>query len=95
MSVLSRYINILEQCPINYMHAALEGVIKKMMKNYWFSTSKRGKDYFLNDCKEQINIRLKSIRPPHNFRSSSRSIKDLLHWKAADFHSFLWKVRKK
>ena len=70
------------------MHAALEGVIlKNDEKLLVFNIKKR--NGFLNDYKEQINIRLKSIRPPHNFRSSPCSIEDLLHWKAADFHSFL------
>ena len=32
--VLSNTINVLEQCPIDYMHCVSEGIMKKLMKQY-------------------------------------------------------------
>ena len=40
-------IAIPSQCPIDYMHAVLEGVTKKLMQNYWFCSKHHGKRFYL------------------------------------------------
>ena len=47
ISILSKSIAIPSQCPIDYMHAVLEGVTKKLMQNYWFCSKHHGKRFYL------------------------------------------------
>ena len=65
-SALTKHINVLEQCPVDYMHAVLEGVIKKLMSSFWFNTSHHTSQFYL------IDNRLNRIKPPHDFRSTPR-----------------------
>ena len=73
-SILSNSIAIPNQCPIDYMHAVLEGVMKKLMQNYWFNSKHHGKRFYLLKDVSEIDKRLQRIKPPHDFRSTPRPI---------------------
>ena len=83
-------IAIPSQCPIDYMHAVLEGVTKKLMQNYWFCSKHHGKRFYLLKDVHEIDKRLQRIKPPHDFRSTPRPIsKTLNFWKASEYQAFL------
>ena len=89
-SVLSDSIDIQKQCPVDYMHAVLEGVTKKLMQKYWFNSKQHGKRFYLLKEVNKIDKCLQRIKPPHDFRSTPRSISKALHfWKASEYQAFL------
>ena len=89
-SILSHSIAIPNQCPIDYMHAVLEGVMKKLMQNYWFNSKHHGKRFYLLKDVSEIDKRLQRIKPPHDFRSTPRPLSNTLHfWKASEYQAFL------
>ena len=52
-SVLSNTINVLKQCPIDYMHCVL-CVMKKLMKQYWFKNVKGTLPLYINTATKKI-----------------------------------------
>ena len=89
-SILSNSMDLVKQCPIDYMHAVLEGVVKKLMQNFWFNSKHHSARFYLLREVHKIDRKLQRIRPPHDFRSTPRPIAKTLHfWKASEYHAFL------
>lgn len=90
MSVLTPYLNIIKDVPIDYMHAVLEGVIKTILCKIWLKGEYRNHRFYLLAKLKAIDKHLLTIKPPHEFRRSPRSIENTVkHWKASEFRAFL------
>lgn len=90
ISVLSPYLNIVKDTAIDYMHAVLEGVAKMMLQKFWFNGKYKDHRFYLSKEIRQIDEVLLSIKPPHEFRRTPRSIeKTLKYWKASELRSWL------
>jgi hypothetical protein len=81
-----KYFNPVESTCIDYMHSVLEGVGKNFFK-YWFELPTNN-TFSLKKYMKEIDIRVKSIRPPSFVPSSPRSIYDWNKWKAHDYLAF-------
>lgn len=86
--MLSTHINIVDAVPVDYMHAILEGVVKKLIE-FWTDTKHHSKRYCLGRNIDEINKRLKRIKPPHEFRRTPRPITPYSYWKASEFRAWL------
>ncbi len=88
-SILHGVLNIPFGVPIDYMHAVLEGVTKKLLK-FWFATKYHNNPYYLRPYISRIDKEMLRIKPPHEFRRSPRSIESsLFFWKASEYRVFL------
>ena len=89
MSILSDHIDLVNGLPIDYMHGVLEGVTKVIMK-FWFDSQYSNKSFSLCKFVDQIDRKLVSVRPPHEFRRSPRSIVSTQKfWKASEYRAWL------
>lgn len=82
--------SIPEDCPADYMHAVLEGVVKLLL-SLLFDSKYHHERWYLGD-KENLNIieqRLKLIKPCCEIRRNIRSIDKRKFWTAAEFKYFL------
>lgn len=73
---------------IDYLHAVLEGAMKKLFDLFLDSTS-HGQRYYLGRKINDINTRLLSIRPPSSCRQT-RPLSDRCHYKANDWRAMLY-----
>lgn len=88
-SILSPYLNIVKDVPIDYMHAALEGVIKTLLLKFWFNGKYKDYRFYLGRESGSIDEILNHIHPPHEFRRSTRSITTVKYWKASELRAWL------
>ena len=88
VSILSQDIQLPECIPIDYMHAILEGVFKRLM-GCWFNSSNHGKPYYIGRHVEAVNRMVARVSPPCEFRRAPRPIEVMSYWKSSEFHSWL------
>ena len=89
-SVLSPYLNIATDVPVDYMHAVLEGDTRTLLLNYWFEGKYRYHRFYLGKELKKIDKMLLWIKPPHDFHRTPRSIeKSIKYWKAAEWRAWL------
>ena len=88
VSILSQDIQLPECIPIDYMHAILEGVFKRLM-GCWFNSSNHGKPYYIGRHVEAVNRMVARVKPPCEFRRTPRPIEVMSYWKASEFRSWL------
>lgn len=73
----------------DYMHQALEGVCKKLLKLY-LSASSHGKGYYISPFQQRkLNRRLLGIRPCRFISRKPRSLKYLKYWTASELRNML------
>ena len=72
--------------PIDYMHAVLEGVAKRLLSTFLDS---KYHNYRLGNVTKEIDRRMLAIKPPEEFRRSPRSVSTLKQWKASEFRAWL------
>lgn len=90
ISVLTPYLNIVKDVPIDYMHAVLEGVTRTLLCKMWMDGRHSSLRFYLSKNVQQIDKLLLAIKPPHEFRRSPRCIQTTVkHWKASELRSFL------
>jgi hypothetical protein len=87
-SVLSTCINICTDVPIDYMHAVLEGVAKRLLSTF-LDSKYHNYRFYLGNVTKEIDRRMLAIKPPEEFRRSPRSVSTLKHWKASEFRAWL------
>ena len=87
-SILSRYINIYTDVPVDYMHAVLEGVTKRLLSTF-LDSKYHSCRFYLGNVANEIDKRMVSIKPPEEFRRSPRSVSTMKHWKASEFRAWL------
>ena len=64
-SVLSACIDIVQDVPIDYMHAILEGVSKSLLSAYLYSKNHRYR-FYLGTVTDRIDERIRKIKPPQS-----------------------------
>ena len=88
-SVLSFYIDIVRDIPIDCMHMILEGISKKLLK-YWLDGSFKDRHFYIGNEIDKLDKMLLRIKPPHSFRRSPRSLKvSSTFWKASEHRDWL------
>lgn len=88
ISILSSHIDIVKTVPVDYMHAILEGVSKRLL-SVCLDTKKHMYRFYLGRATKVIDERLKQIKPPHEFRRSPRSVTSMKQWKASEFRAWI------
>ena len=88
-SILADHTDVVNGVPIDYMHAVLEGVTKCLM-SYWFDSKYSKRSFSLTRKLKLVDKKLLSVKPPHEFRRSPRSIaSSLKFWKASEYRAWL------
>lgn len=88
-SVLSTCINLVNDIPVDYMHAVLEGVTK-YITGMWFNSENHKSSFYLGNRVKEIDSLLLQIKPPSSFRRSPRPISTTLKfWKANEYRAWL------
>lgn len=91
MSVLLHvpHFDFTKNVGIDYMHGVLLGVVKKLLE-LWFDTKYSDKDFFVKkQDKEQINKRLRQVKPPYVVHRKPRDLGQVSHWKASEYRNWL------
>ena len=74
---------------LDYMHMVVLGVMK-MLISIWLDKGNKDKSFYLGEKLNIIDSRLLQIKPPNIVTRLPRSIaKELKHWKASEFRTFL------
>ena len=82
-SPLSKAINLVDDVPVDYMHAVLEGVTRRFLK-YWFLSKYHSCAFYLGPKLKTIDRILLRQQPPHELSRPPRSIeKHLKYFKAS------------
>ena len=88
-SPLASDLDMVVSMPIDYMHAVLEGVVRRLT-NQWFNSANHSMPYYLGRQIKSIDHLLQQQHPPSEFSRPPRSIKQHLQfWKASEFRSWL------
>lgn len=89
-SELSKLENfdIFQDCPADYLHAVLEGVMKHLLTT-WFKSKFHKREWYLGKFKNQINEIIKTISCPVEIKRILRPIQQIKYWTAAEFKYFL------
>ena len=87
-SVLSAYISIIDAVPVDYMHALLEGVSRRLLSTCLDSKNHACR-FYLGGVTKEIDKRLYRIKPPQEFRRTPRSVTAMKQWKASEFRAWL------
>jgi len=88
-SPLVNNLNLVDSIPVDYMHAILEGIMKKLM-DLWFSSKSHGKPYYLRKSLKSIDSALMKQAPPDEFTRAPRCIQlHMKYWKASELKQWL------
>lgn len=82
-------IHLVFGVPIDYLHAVLLGITKKLI-GLWFDESSTGKRYYIKKFESKVDNRLKQIVPPSNMSRRAKLICKRSNWKAKDYLNFLF-----
>ena len=87
-SVLSSAIDLIEAIPVDYMHAILEGISRRLL-SFCLDSKNHSWRFYLGRVTEEIDMKMKFIKPPQEFRRSPRSISNFKQWKASEYRAWL------
>lgn len=95
---LSKLLRLPEQILIDYMHASLEGTLKKML-NLWFNSKYHKKPFYLKNVVDIDSVLMK-IQFPSEFPRSQRSLEYFHFFKANElrnliFYSIIYILKEK
>ena len=76
-SVLSPYLKIAKDVPVDYMHAVIEGVSRTLLLNFWFDGQYRFHHFYLGKVIKEIDKMLLRIEPPMSFVEHPARLKNL------------------
>ena len=83
------YFDLVKGVGIDYMHGICLGVVKLLI-HLWFSAEFKTTKFSIHNYVGIIDRRISEIKPTVDISRVPRSIaKDLKHWKASEFRSFL------
>ena len=89
VSPLSTALNLVDSIPVDYMHAVLEGVTRRLLK-YWFLSRYHSGASYLGSKLKKIDKILLRQQPPHELSRPPRSIeKHLKYLKASELRNWL------
>ena len=78
----------MQAVPVDYMHAILEGISRRLLSTC-LDSKNHSRRYYLGRVTAEIDKRLKQIKPPQEFRRSPRSLSSFKQWKASEFRAWL------
>lgn len=82
-------LDIVASIPIDYMHALLEGVVKRIT-TMWFDSAFHLQPFYIGRRVSVVDELLVQQTPPNEFSRPPRSIKkSLKYWKASEFQAWL------
>jgi len=79
--------DIIDGLIVDYMHACILGTMRQFAK-LWFNSKYHEKEFYLGHAKEEVNKRLKLLKPPFYFSRPPRSLEEMKFWKGHEF--YLW-----
>lgn len=89
LSPLSGLFDLVKCVPVDYMHAVLEGVVRRLLK-YWFDSENHRSPFYIGRHLRFIDAVLLKQHPPTEFSRSPRSIaKHVKYWKASELRNWL------
>jgi len=81
------YFNMVHSFSVDYMHAVLLGVTRRLA-NLWFDSTSSKESYYIGRKIIEVDKNLTSMSPPSHMRGV-RPISDRDHWKANEWRGFL------
>ncbi len=89
-SILSSHLNIVQAVTahVDYMHAVLEGISKRLLSTI-LDSKNHAYRYYLGTVTNVIDEKMRSIKPPEEFRRSPRSVTTIKQWKASEFRAWI------
>ena len=89
ISPLSTVLNLVDSIPVDYMHAILEGVTRKLL-TCWFDSTNHSAAFYLGPNLKSIDQILLKQQPPHELSRPPRSIqRHLKYFKASELRTWL------
>ena len=88
-SVLSSAIDLIEAIPVDYMHAILEGISRRLL-SFCLDSKNHSCRFYLGRVTEEIDKKIKCIKPPQEFRRSPRSMSNFKQCKASEYRAWLF-----
>ena len=76
---------------IDYMHSVLEGVVKALFIS-WFEPEFAKSNYSLRKYMQEVDRRLRSIKPPSFVPTTPRSIYCYKNWRAYEMLAFIGRL---
>lgn len=73
---------------LDYMHACLLGVARALA-NLWFESSNHTQPFYIGLQINEVDKRLKALKPPSNISRLHRPISDRCHWKANEWRNWV------
>ena len=87
-SILSQH-NVVDDIPVDYMHAVLEGVVKQLT-GIWLNSKYHKRSFYFGTKVKEVDQLLLTIMPPSHFRRSPRPLATTLKfWKANEYRAWL------
>jgi hypothetical protein len=80
--------NIIFGFVVDYMHCVDLGVTR-MLANLWLDSRNHVASWYIGTKLDQLNSRMKNIRPPTNITRLPRSFSQRKFWKASEWRAFL------
>ena len=75
------HVDVIDSVCLDYMHAALLGVVKHLLMTLWFCASFKTKPWSCIESIDVVESRLLRIKPTNSISGVPRAISDLKHWK--------------
>ena len=86
---LAKNYDVIKGTSVDYMHGVLLGVMKTLMK-LWFDKAHNKEEYSCYSKITEIDQRIQKLSPSNAINRMPRKIdKNLCHWKASEFRSWL------
>ncbi|XP_060564666.1 uncharacterized protein LOC132723884 [Ruditapes philippinarum] len=82
------YFDIIKCVTVDYMHCVLLGV-QKMLLQLWTDNGNKNEKFYIGDYVGVLDDRMAALTSPNVINRSPRHMKELKHWKASEYRSFL------
>lgn len=83
------FFDIINHCPIDYMHCICSGVIKTLSV-LWFDSENHSKPFYLGNVADSIEKVFAKIKVPYETPRAVRPIKEMANWKASEWRTWLF-----
>jgi hypothetical protein len=82
------HFNIIDSCPIDYMHSNLLGNVRQLV-SLWFDSKNHGRDFYIGLSIKRVDQKLLNIKPTSNISRKPRPLSDWSYWKANEWRNWL------
>ncbi|KAJ8022423.1 hypothetical protein HOLleu_37316 [Holothuria leucospilota] len=80
--------DIVQGFPVDYMHAACEGVVEQLL-DLWTDKVNHNRAWYIGNSMAEIDERMAAVVPPSDITRLPRSPSQKAHWKASEFRSWI------